>query len=88
MFNNLDKCWRPFEGRHYDLARQACRYWTNFIKTGDPNGMDINGVPLPEWRPVTKDDMFVMKFTDKPGQEDGELDPAAKFRIEFELGRV
>ena len=88
VFNNLDKCWRPFEGRHYDLARQACRYWTNFIKTGDPNGMDINGEPLPEWRPVTKDDMFVMKFTDKPGQEEGELDSAAKFRIEFELGRV
>ena len=23
-FETLAKCWRPFTGRHYDLARQMC----------------------------------------------------------------
>lgn len=24
-------------------------YWTNFAATGDPNGPDADGTPLPEW---------------------------------------
>lgn len=37
FFNSIDKCARPYQGRHYDLARQMCNYFANFIKTGDPN---------------------------------------------------
>ena len=48
-FETLAKCWRPFVGRHYDLARQMCDYFCNFIRSGDPNGSDINGEPLPRW---------------------------------------
>ncbi len=48
-FETLAKCWRPFVGRHYDLARQMCDYWSNFIKTGNPNGMGTDGFELPEW---------------------------------------
>ncbi len=50
VFETLAKCWRPFTGKHYDLARQMCNYWTNFAKTGDPNGPDADGTPMPEWR--------------------------------------
>ena len=49
FFETLAKCWRPFTGRHYDLARQMCDYWVNFMRTGDPNGEDSIGQPLPHW---------------------------------------
>jgi len=49
VFNSLGRCWRPFTGKHYDLARQISSYWVNFVKTGDPNGCDVNGQPLPKW---------------------------------------
>ena len=48
-FENLAKCWRPFKGKSYDLARKMCDYWTNFMKTGNPNGMGTDLEPLPEW---------------------------------------
>lgn len=51
FFDNIDKCWRPFTGRHHDIAGQMCNYWTNFIKTGDPNGLDVDGSKLPTWKP-------------------------------------
>lgn len=51
FFETLGKCWRPFVGRHYDLARRMCNYFANFIKNGDPNGTDVDGTPMPEWRP-------------------------------------
>ncbi len=87
-FRTLDLCWRPFEGRHYDLARKVCKYWTNFIKTGDPNGPDQDGTPLPEWRPVTREDLFVMEFADEPRRLEPAPDPAAEWRIRKGLGRL
>ena len=53
FFDNLQKCWRPFTGRHYDLARQMADYWVNFIKTGNPNGLGSDGLPLPPWGAYT-----------------------------------
>ena len=29
-----------------------CNYLCNFIKTGDPNGDDHDGVPMPAWSPA------------------------------------
>lgn len=63
FFETLAKCWRPFVGRHYDLARQMCDYWTNFIKTGDPNGVGTDGQELPKWEPYTKEKESGMVFT-------------------------
>jgi para-nitrobenzyl esterase len=86
------RCWRPFTGKHYDLARQVCSYWTNFVKRGDPNGTDLFEEKLPEWRPYSEGDPFVIRFKDKPEEFTpreselmmltkklnlGELDPAA-----------
>ena len=63
FFETLAKCWRPFVGRHYDLARQMCNYWANFIKTGDPNGADADGSTMPEWKPYTKETPCEMIFS-------------------------
>ena len=63
FFETLAKCWRPFVGRHYDLARQMCNYWANFVKTGNPNGNDSDGTPMQEWLPYEKDNCFEMEFT-------------------------
>ncbi len=54
-FETLAKCSRPFHGKHYDLARQMCNYWTNFVKIGNPNGNDADGKPMPEWVPFSSD---------------------------------
>lgn len=63
FFETLAKCWRPFVGRHYDLARQMCNYWANFIKTGDPNGKDADGSEMPKWLPYTEGTPCEMVFT-------------------------
>lgn len=63
FFETLAKCWRPFVGRHYDLARQMCNYWANFIKSGNPNGEDADGSSMPEWKPYTKEDPCEMIFS-------------------------
>ncbi len=50
VFGTLNRCWRHFDGRHYDLSYAMIKYWTNFAKTGNPNG---DGLPV--WDPVTKE---------------------------------
>ena len=62
-FETLAKCWRPFVGRHYDLARQMCDYFCNFIKTGNPNGKDLNGEELPRWAAWSEETPCTMTFT-------------------------
>jgi len=64
FFETLAKCWRPFIGRHYDLARQMCDYLVNFIKTGNPNGEGTAGGQLPFWPVYDPDEPVVMSFYD------------------------
>ncbi len=63
-FETLAKCWRPFKGFHYDLARQMCNYLANFVKTGDPNGEDADGSPMPVWEALRSEDPKAMWFKD------------------------
>jgi para-nitrobenzyl esterase len=65
FFETLAKCWRPFVGKHYDLARQMCNYWANFIRNGDPNGKDSTGEQMPHWDEYTADAPYGMVFADK-----------------------
>ena len=79
-FETLAKCWRPFVGRHYDLARQMCDYFCSFIRTGDPNGRDLNGEPLPAWAPWSGENPCEMRFTgDGAVPETGALTPFRRF---------
>lgn len=64
FFETLAKCWRPFIGKHYDLARQMCNYWANFIRTGDPNGQDSTGEEMAQWVPYTQESPYGMLFAD------------------------
>jgi para-nitrobenzyl esterase len=64
FFETLAKCWRPFVGKHYDVARQMCNYWANFVKNGDPNGPDANGCDMPAWKPFTDQDPQRVFFED------------------------
>ena len=76
MFETLAKCSRPYVGRHYDLARQMCNYWCNFIKTGDPNGRDADGSQMPLWEEYTDGSHSGMTFVSEgsvPEGSDGEL---------------
>lgn len=63
FFETLAKCSRAYVGRHYDLARHMANYWANFIKCGNPNGVDADGSPMQEWLPYTKDNRYEMEFT-------------------------
>jgi para-nitrobenzyl esterase len=57
VFGTLDTlagvAWRPED---YALSEQMMSYWTNFARTGDPNGIDGNGQRLPEWPKYTYGD--------------------------------
>ena len=62
FFESLGKCHRPYEGRHFELARQMCDYFANFVKYGDPNGKGWNKKPLPKWEPYTDKNRSEMEF--------------------------
>ena len=82
FFETLAQDTRPFEGRHYDIARQMCDYWANFIKTGDPNGCDINGNKLPEWKCYTDADRYEMEFTPDGAAATHEKSSFTKFLLD------
>ena len=63
FFETLAKCSRPYTGRHYDLARQMCDYFAQFVKIQDPNGMGSDGKMLPVWKPYTDAQRAEMVFT-------------------------
>lgn len=80
FFETLAKCWRPFVGRHYDLSRMMCNYWVNFIKTGDPNGNDADGKPMPYWYSYEKEKPCEMIFmSDRPVVNCGGVTPFKEF---------
>lgn len=82
FFETLAKCWRPFVGKHYDLARQMCNYWANFIRSGNPNGKDSTGEDMPYWEPYTADSPYGMLFGDKAQFLRKEPSDLMKFLVE------
>ena len=61
FFDTLGSCWRPFTGRHFDLARQMSTHFANFVKYHDPNGCGEDA-SLPEWKPYTKENKAEMLY--------------------------
>lgn len=87
-FETLSKCWRPFKGKHYDLARMMCNYWTNFAKKGNPNGLDNDGTPMPKWEAYKVEAPNSMFFGDVPFMElNGQTD-LMNFMIRRESNRI
>jgi para-nitrobenzyl esterase len=80
-FETLAKCWRPFTGKHLDLARNMCNYWANFIKSGDPNGEDVDGTPMLEWKPMNAAMKNAMWFTDQPEPREDAPDVKMKLQV-------
>lgn len=58
-FGTLNRCWRPFDGRYYDLSEKMVAYWTNFARIGDPNGSN-----LPVWRPYLSGQRCIMRLNE------------------------
>lgn len=60
VFGTLSRCWRPFSEEDYHLSDMMVSYWTNFMKTGNPNSAS-----LPEWSPYTAKSPKMMCFDTK-----------------------
>jgi len=84
-FETLAKCWRPFDGHHFDLSRKMCNYWTNFAKYGDPNGNDADGTPMPEWEKYSADNRRCMQFYDDISMGDVIRDESEQLIIDINL---
>lgn len=50
VFGMCKKCWRKMGEKEERLSKLFSSYWSNFAKTGNPNGKG-----LPHWRPFTLD---------------------------------
>lgn len=57
MFKSLRLSWRPFTEGDYELAERMITAWTNFAKTGNPNG---KGEEV--WTPFTEANPEYMVF--------------------------
>ena len=84
-FETLAKCWRPFKGKHYDLARQMCNYWANFVKCGDPNGKDADGKEMPLWKPYTEASPCRMILGNHARPEERGADELMQFLVDHEI---
>jgi para-nitrobenzyl esterase len=60
LFGTLNRSWRPKTPGDYVVSEALTDYWTNFIKTGDPNGSS-----LPEWKPCSASNPYVQMLDDK-----------------------
>ena len=59
-FGTLDRCWRPMTEHDYELSEEMVTCWTNFMKTGNPNG---DGQRLEEnWESYTGEHPYVKLF--------------------------
>lgn len=78
QFGTLPRSWRPFEGGDFELSRAMTDYWTNFSKTGNPNGGE-----LPKWSKYTPEDPNIMSLSFDLGMVPFEEPPRIKFRKEW-----
>jgi para-nitrobenzyl esterase len=67
VFNTLNQSDRPWTTEDHKLADLLGSYWVNFMKTGDPNGRDAGGTPLPTWPAFTSRSAVTMELGAKTG---------------------
>ena len=57
VFGTLGRCWRPMTPGDYELSRRMVAYWTNFARTGNPNGEGV-----PQWNACSKADPHIQSL--------------------------
>jgi para-nitrobenzyl esterase len=87
-FETLAKCSRPYVGKHYDLARQMCNYWTNFSKSSDPNGNDADGSAMPYWKETSAGATYPMFFGDRAQMDLTPRTELKNFLVEFFMKKL
>lgn len=58
-FGTLNRNWRPFDEIDYRISDNMIDYFSNFVKTGNPNG---EGLEI--WEPITSDRQMSIRFGD------------------------
>lgn len=81
-FGTLDRCWRPFTDADRRLSDTILGYWTNFARTGNPNGEG-----LPEWKPFLADRLQMRLGIDGCGMVGYDTDGALEKAENELLGR-
>ncbi len=80
VFQTMFRMPRDYDGSDYDLSNTMCDYWTNFCKTGDPNGEG-----LPKWTPTEdmRNDPWMMELGLRVGMVRPPETPVSKFIKEY-----
>ncbi len=78
---------RPWTDLDVKLADQISSYWANFMKTGDPNGTDSNGDPLPVW-PESDGNMGWIELGDVPEGHTGSDSVLDRMLLEYMFRQV
>jgi len=79
LFGTLDGTWRPYEKCDWELSEIMQSYWSNFARTGNPNGPG-----LPEWEPFTESKLVMRLAVDGCAMHDFDKDGKIT-KIENEL---
>ncbi len=83
VFQTLIRSKRPYTGRDWDLSNALADYWSNFIKTGNPNDGKN-----PEWTPYTADSKKGMEITYDLHMIEVPKNDYIKFLIDYALGTL
>ncbi len=79
VFQTLDRLDRPWEAIDRKVSDTVSSYWTNFAKTGDPNGKG-----LPTWPAYRPDGHVTMEL----GERMGPMPVAERARLDFYLANI
>ena len=83
VFQTLVRSKRPYTGFDFDLSNKLCDYWTNFCKTGNPNG---NGEET--WAPFTKEHPEALIIDGPCHMGKVEREPQIAFHVDYTLDRL
>ena len=73
VHGTLDRCWRKMGETDRRISAEMMDFWTNFAKTGDPNGAG-----LPAWTGYTAASPKLMVFGEQTGMSAMEDHPAVQ----------